>query len=302
MFQTITELRNLLGNVLRHPNNRHARVAAAFRFLRWQIHKRLIKKPVVIPVGRNRSFKVVCDSKFSSMVLYNVLPDWDEMNFLLRFLRPEDAFIDIGANVGFYTILASTIVIETPILAIEANPRNASVLREQIALNNVGNIRMLETALGDAESTLMFDDCGRETGSLAHEGVSFQRQIEVRCTLLDTLLAGNALADCIVAKMDVEGCEEMILRGAKETLKRGDVSVWLFELADAGLRRHGSSSERLIQVFEQSGYSILYWDEERQHLGHRGDEADSDRGNYLACRNEAFVRERLSAKSRDGSR
>jgi hypothetical protein len=67
------------------------------------------------------------DSKFSSLVFYTKLPDWDEMNFLLRVLRPGDGFVDIGANVGFYTLLASARCSSDCIWAAEALPRNIEV-------------------------------------------------------------------------------------------------------------------------------------------------------------------------------
>ena len=100
------------------------------------------------------------------MVIYNVLPDWDEMNFLLRFLRPSDGFIDIGANVGFYTVLASTVITEGPLLAFEANPRNVEVLRQQIELNRLANAEIFCSALGDSTGELKFSDSGRETGAV----------------------------------------------------------------------------------------------------------------------------------------
>ena len=291
----LQELRTLLHHILIHPNNRDQKIAAAFRLLKWQIWKNLLKRPVTVRVGTDRLFKVVCDSKFSSLVIYNRLPDWDEMNFLLRFLRPEDAFIDIGANVGFYTVLASTIIREQSILAIEANPRNAKIVREQVALNRLTNVRVLETALGDKQGKLLFEDSSRETGSLASAGDASPSHIRVPCSLLDDVLASEKItAAVVVAKMDVEGCEGMILEGARQTLEEGRVNVWLFELAETGLRRHGSSEEQLLGIFERHGYSILYWDEAHQRLGNRGDEHDNGHANYLACNNRTKINARLS--------
>ncbi len=269
------------------------------RLLKWQLSKNISKKPVIVPVGNNRRFKVVCDSKFSSLVIYNRLPDWNEMNFLLRFLRPEDVFVDIGANVGFYTVLASTIIFEQPIIAVEANPRNVIILREQVALNHLSNVRVFETALGSTEGVLMFEDSSRETGSLASADACSGAQIRVACSLLDHILASVPIASpVIVAKMDVEGCEGMILEGAKRTLETGAVKIWLFELGDEVLRRHGSSAEQLLGVFEHYGYSVLYWDEDGQRLGHKGDEHDFGHANYIAS-NYAQIRERLFPRSAD---
>ena len=257
------------------------------------MRKRLVKRPAVVAVGATRRFKVVCDSPFSSMVVYNGLPEWDEMNFLLRVLRPSDGFIDIGANVGFYTVLASTIVTAGPLFAFEANPRNLEVLRDQVKLNDLGSAEVFGIALGNTTGELSFFDSGRETGSIAGKSDPRANLITVPCSRLDDCLAGRSLPDCVVAKMDVEGCETMVLEGATVLMQSGRIGVWLFELNEIALSKHGGSGDKLIEIFSRHGYSILYWDEERRRLGVRGDEGDANRENYLACRDLEALRSRL---------
>ena len=293
MPSIIKELVWLLGHVLRHPDNRRHRWRATLRFFHWQLHKRLRKTPITVRVGTNRSFKVVCDSSFSSLVVYNRLPDWDEMNFLLRLLRPADGFIDIGANVGFYTVLASTVVTVGPILTIEANPKNVLILREQIQLNDLQNTTVMDFALGNVAGEVAFSDSSRETGSLASGDEADGCVIKVPCKTLDAVLGSLALPDCTIAKMDVEGCEEMILQGGTKTLVQKRIGVWLFELADTGLKRHHSSAEQLVKIFNDHGYSVHYWDEESRRLGKRGDETDTDRANYIACLDAERIVQRL---------
>ena len=293
MAHTFSELRWLLGSVVRHPGNRHHRVRAVFRFIWWQLRKRLMKRPAVVRVGAKGRFKAVGDSPFSSMVVYTGLPEWDEMNFLLRVLRPSDGFIDIGANVGFYTVLASTIV-TGPLLAFEANPRNLEVLREQVKLNQLANAEVFGTALGNSTGELSFFDSGRETGSIASEKDTGAKLITVPCSRLDDCLGGRSLPDYVVAKMDVEGCEALILEGATSALKSGRIAVWLFERNEAALQKHGSSGEQLLATFSRHGYSIHYWDEDRRRLGKKGDECDLERENYLACRDIAEVERRIA--------
>lgn len=290
-----SELRWLLGSVVRHPGNRHHRVRAVLRFVWWQLRKRLVKRPAVVRVGATGRFQAVGDSPFSSMVVYTGLPEWDEMNFLLRVLRPSDGFMDIGANVGFYTVLASTIV-KGPLLAFEANPRNLEVLREQVKLNQLANAEVFGTALGNSNGELSFFDSGRETGSIASEKDAGAKLITVPCSRLDDCLAGRSLPDFVVAKMDVEGCENLILEGAASVLGSGRISVWLFERNEVALQKHGGSGEELLATFCKHGYSIHYWDEERKRLGKKGDECDSERENYLACRDVGAVERRIASQ------
>lgn len=293
MTHSISELRTLLACVLEHPANQRHRLRALFRFGWWQFRKRLSKSPAIVRVGTNRRFKVVTDSPFSSVVVYSGLPEWDEMRFLQRVLRPTDGFIDIGANVGFYTVLASTIVTQGPLLAFEANPRNLDVLRDQVKLNELTNATVFATALGNSTGELSFFNSGRDGGSIACESDPSSSRITVPCSRLDDCLAGKRLPETVVAKMDVEGCEVLVLEGAVEAMASGRIAAWVFELNDLALRKHGASGDDLLRIFSKHGYAIHYWDEERQRLGKKGDDGDVNRANYLACRDLGLIERRI---------
>lgn len=297
MSNSLSELRSLLKCVVTHPANRHHRVRTVCRFFWWQLRKRIFKSPAIVRVGATRRFKVVTDSRFSSVVVYSGLPEWDEMNLLLRVLRPSDGFIDIGANVGFYTVLASTIVTGGPLLAFEANPRNLDVLRDQVKLNDLSNAEVFAVALGDKTGELSFVDSGREGGTIACAMDASANLITVPCSRLDDCLGGRILPDCLVIKMDVEGCEGLVLEGATATLQDERVAVWLFEVNEFELSKHGSSADNLFAIFSKHGFSIHYWDEESRRLGKKGDEGDTNRENYLACRDIGMIQRRISSST-----
>jgi len=92
------------------------------------------------------------------MVVYTGLPEWDEMNFLLRILRPRMLHghrcqCRILHGPGLHDC-------EGPLLAFEANPRNLEVLREQVKLNQLANAEVFGTALGNSTGELSFLDSG----------------------------------------------------------------------------------------------------------------------------------------------
>lgn len=91
------------------------------------------------------------------------------------------------------------------------------------------------------------------------------------------------------------------MEGAVAAMQSGRISVWLFELNDIALCKHGSSGEKLIEAFSKHGYSILYWDEEHRRLGTKGDGRDANRENYVACREVEALRARLNAGLDTGS-
>lgn len=270
----------LLNLVWKHPANRGARLTATARLLRWQFQKRFTCWPLIVPVGVNRRFRIVRDSKFSSLVYYNRLPDWDEMNFLLRALRPTDGFIDIGANVGFYTILASTKVAPRNIHAIEANPSNLRVLGEQLELNGLAEATVHPYAVGASRTHAQFQGADRETGQVTQNGTGLSYQVEVRP--LDDLVPAPALPPDVFVKIDVEGYEVEVLLGASRLLASRAVSVWLFELSDDNLRRHHRSAGDLLSRLRDEGYAFFSWNESTRVL-YPVHPANGECQNYIAC-------------------
>lgn len=281
----------LLKFIWKHPANRHGKIAAVVRFFRWQIRKRVWKKPIIVDVNGRRRFKIICDSKFSSLVYYNRLPDWDEMNFLLRFLREGDGFVDIGANVGFYSILASTVVKAADIHAIEANPSNFSVLADQFVLNGMKGVHLHPVAVSSSEGTVRFSAAERETGAISREPGGFS----VPCRTMDNLLGAAFRAEIVVAKMDVEGAETEVLRGAPGLLARKTIPVWLFELSENNLKRGGSSCDELLAIFAQHGYRFYAWDEDSRKLV-QATPHGKDIANWIACSSRELLEARLGVR------
>lgn len=280
-----------MEHVWAHPANRNARLAAIGRLLRWQVQKHLLRQPLIVNLGAGRRFKIPIDSKFSSLVYYNRLPDWDEMNFLLRVLRPGDRFVDIGANVGFYSILASQKVTAPNIFAFEANPANVTVLREQATINRLDGLQIFPYALGSRRGRLSFRAGDRETGAVSPAGAAGAFIVE--CRTLDELLV-LAFTNCeAIAKMDVEGYEVEVLLGAPRLLKDKVIGTWLFELSAVNLSNQNRSIHELLNLFSQSGYRFYFWNESAEAL----DEVEPEVGrvqNYIACcRGREWIEQRL---------
>lgn len=133
-----------------------------------------------------------------------------------RLLRPGHTVLDVGANVGYYTLLASVLVGDAGrVHAFEPEPRNAGFLRRHVSINRRGNVRVEQAALSDRAGTARFDfGSGSGTGHLAEAGA-----LEVRTLRLDDYCAEHGLAPDAV-KIDVEGAEMSVLEGARETFAR----------------------------------------------------------------------------------
>ena len=103
----VASLFNLALFISRHSLTRGHQLAAWLRFIRWQIGSRLLKHPLIIPwVGQT---KLIIERGMVGATgnLYCGLHEIEDMEFVLHFLRSDDIFLDIGANVGTYTVLAA---------------------------------------------------------------------------------------------------------------------------------------------------------------------------------------------------
>jgi FkbM family methyltransferase len=142
--------------------------------------------------------------------------------FILRQLKDGGVFVDVGANIGGYAIRAAK---HAYVYAFEPEPRNFYLFKLNIRLNNVqSEVKAFQVAagsyLGKAKLTIS-DYHGRH--SLLNKDVRDRRTIEVDVVSLDNILASEDRIDVI--KIDVEGAEPLVLKGAREILKRTKIVI-----------------------------------------------------------------------------
>jgi len=191
----------------------------------------------------------------------------NEFVFLGDVLSSGAVFIDIGANEGFYTLFAARRVgAEGRVLAMEPSPRELHRLRHNIAINQLENVVVDTRAVGRQQGKATFhiadpEHNGQNTlGDFGHQGVTAVEHIEVDLIDLDALAAEHGLNGVNVVKMDVEGAELEVLKGAENVLGRFRPIV-LFELFDASLRKQGASAAAVLDFLQQRGYHFLTFDE-----------------------------------------
>lgn len=142
-----------------------------------------------------------------------------------RNLNAGDVFYDVGANIGIFSLLATTLVgADGQIVAFEPEENNLACFRRTLA-NGVTNIKLLEIALGDADGVVQFDRRGGAfSGRLVSTGADSFENVPVRVRTMDSLIA-EGLPPPDLVKIDVEGGEGAVLEGAKNLLKSGRCKV-----------------------------------------------------------------------------
>lgn len=201
----------------------------------------------------NLRLKCYPDNTSTSGALYfSSYPDYWEMKFLQAYLRPGDNFLDIGANTGVYTILASSYIgPDGHIDAFEPIERTAARIEEQAALNGLRNLHVHRLAVCDEDGELEFGYSSNDaTMHLRRPSEQEQSKLRVRGTRLDSF---EPYRNYAVGKMDIEGAEPLALAGAKERLRLANPPVWLIELAGYSTC-YGISSEAVVRQLGDAGF------------------------------------------------
>jgi len=178
-------------------------------------------------------------------------PYGEEQEFFRRYLRPNDIVIDVGANIGFFTLIFSTIVGRTgKVYAIEPHPRIYKYLQGNLDLNSVENVRTFNLALGSKSGTVKFSDRkGDDRNSVITTGAG----ITVPQKSLDQL--GIEDESIALLKIDVEGYEKFVIEGAGQILK--NVRCIYFEVIERHFSKFGYKLEELLNILVNYDFKIL---------------------------------------------
>jgi FkbM family methyltransferase len=261
MPTTIPILLRLIWN---HPANRGKRIRAVAKAIAWQAYKRTMTRPFRLRIYRDVILNAYPDSEESGRFIYfNGLPDQREMVFMRRYMRPGDRFIDGGAHIGTYTLLAASLVgTKGSVDAFEPAPVEARRLIENIDLNRLSNVRVHLVALADKRGFAQFT-IDRGAGNRIKTVDDADRAVRtVRTTTLDEALTGRYA----MAKLDLEGAEFLALKGAEEHLIEGNPPVWLLELVNRFVRRFGASALDVVDWLAARGYELARYDVARNRL------------------------------------
>lgn len=153
--------------------------------------------------------------------------------------------LDIGANVGFYTLLSAGVAGPSArVFAFEPLPRNLEFLNEHIRLNHLANVTVLPVAVAAVSARVRFDDRqGPSMGAVAQAG-----NLEVSAVRLDDLSVSDALPDPDLVKIDVEGGEEAVFAGGETMFRRARPTIFL--------STHGADiHERCLTWLRSLGYA-----------------------------------------------
>jgi FkbM family methyltransferase len=187
----------------------------------------------------------------------------DESRMLSALFAPGDVFVDIGANLGLFSLQAASLGgTHSKVFSFEPQPRSAAALRSSANANGLDTISVIEMVVRAVEGDVPFfiPATGSGVGSLSREHASQAsgaREVIRQSISLDAFFSFNSTDRVDLIKIDVEGFEADVLKGAKGTLRRFSPIVW-FEVNPAALRAAGHTQDDGIQILESCGYCRFF--------------------------------------------
>ncbi|MEP6389990.1 MAG: FkbM family methyltransferase [Halioglobus sp.] len=288
-MQKVFRQKDNISRIINHPLNQNARFRAFFRWLVWQTIVRFSRSVSVSFVG-NTFLTGSFSNVGVSYTYYFGLYEYRDMRLMASLLRGEDLFIDVGANIGLYSILISSIQ-NSKVAAFEPVPSTYSMLKSNVINNNLSDaVDCFCLAVGKDKGRVQLTcdlDVGNKITTNYGKGAISIDQID--------LDSGICIENYnkIFLKIDVEGFEFEVLLGAREILSNENCAAVLLEINSQSLSR-GFDDCAIIVMLEEYGfhpYDYVYSTNDLRKL----DRASNYSDNTLFIKDPNFIRERLNS-------
>lgn len=282
--------------IVGHPVNRRKKFRAFLNFVRWQAGIRLLGSRVVFQWIEGSKAIVGRGEVGMTANVYNGLHEFEDMAYVLHLIDDQDMFVDIGANVGSYTILACAVKGAHGICC-EPVPSTYEKLLDNIGINRLqSRVTPLPIGVSDQAGQLRFSTMKYDVynHAILEDGTdSIEPSVLIPVQTLDSILSGISAT---AIKIDVEGFETMVVAGAQRTLADTALHSVIMEMNGSG-DRYGFSEDDLERTMKNFGFLPCAYDPFTRRLTPLNSKSRRD-GNTLFVRNLEAVQAKLLAARR----
>ena len=186
---------------------------------------------------------------------------WEDLEtkWVLNTIRPGDVFIDVGANIGYYTVVASKVVGPTGhVFAFEPDPASFAILERNVRENGLTNVTLEQKALSNEPGLLRLYIAGENKGDhrLFDQADAPREFVDVEALRLDDYLEEHDTTVDFI-KVDTQGAEGIILEGMLGTIRANPGIAMVMEYMPVSLRSVGTDPEEMIARLEELGFRMF---------------------------------------------
>jgi FkbM family methyltransferase len=183
-----------------------------------------------------------------------------EMSLVREMVKPGMTVVDVGANVGLYTLeFARQVGKDGKVYAFEPSPGEYATLHKNVLANGYHNVTLVRKACSDKNGSATFYlNEGNRGDNRLYDSKDGRKSVTVETVRLDGYLAGRKID---IIKMDIQGAELLALKGMRKTIEANKSIVLLCEFEPSLLRACGSTPEELLSLLRSLGFPFRYIDE-----------------------------------------
>lgn len=232
-----------------------------------KIHGAIIRRSASTYAENILGHRMHLDAADSLQLSINGVYEEFEGNYLMGLIKEDDVIVDVGANIGYYTLqFARKVGPKGHVFAFEPDPENFATLTKNIKLNGYQNVTLLQKAVSDTTQKLKLyyseDHKGDHRTYASEEN---RRSFEIEATSLDDYFATNPTPINLI-KMDIQGFEYYALKGMREVFSKHPKLILASEFWPYGLKQAGSDPKALLELLLASGFNLFELSEAHKAL------------------------------------
>jgi FkbM family methyltransferase len=267
MHSAIAVYRKVVPHALRaHIWEMRAKGLSLYRRERVRAVRLSMGRPVVrVPLPHGRLYLDLRDDGVGRPLYEKRSYEPRETRFLANVLRTGMTFVDVGANIGYFTVLAARKVgASGRVVAVEPEPYNYSLLERNVRENGCENVTLCKEALGASRGRAILGCSVNNFGDhrLYDSHNEVRRRIEIPVSTLDDVLARHRIGHVDVVKMDVQGYECKVVEGMETILRSARTLTVLSEFWPLGMANAGGDAAAFLGTFAQWGFSASILNED----------------------------------------
>ncbi len=187
----------------------------------------------------------------------NAVFEEHETDVITRMVKKGNTVIDIGANIGYYTLIFARLVGESgKVYAFEPDPSNFSLLKKNVEINGYRNVVLIQKAISDKSGKLkLYLNQDNKGDHRVYDSKDGRPSVEIDCISLDEFFANSAEGINFI-KMDIQGSEWDAINGMKNLLKKQKSLKILSEFWPGGLKKSGAVPIKYLEFFVQNNFNI----------------------------------------------